>query len=546
MKIAAAQINTTIGDFEGNVRKIIENIKRAKKLSADVVLFPELCVCGYPPKDLLEKPAFVEANLRAVSEIASAARGICAVIGFVTINESLNGRPLFNSAGLVVDGAVKFVQHKTLLPEYDVFDEARYFEPAIKQETFKIAGVDVGLTACEDMWSSHRFAGRSLYHSDPARALANAGAHVILNLSASPFTIGKQTIRRDLITKSAQAHGVDIVYCNMVGGNDELVFDGRSFACDPRGKIVHECAAFCEDFFVLDTSADNPAFDLKDMCRDEEILQALTLGLADYMSKCGFKRAVIGLSGGIDSAVVAAIACKAIGSENVLGVMMPSIYSSKESVTDSEKLARNLGMKTSLEPIGNIYQSYREALGYSSPTDVSLVEENIQARIRGNILMAISNREGALVISTGNKSELSTGYCTLYGDMAGGFALISDLPKTSVYSLAGHINKDSEVIPQAIIEKPPSAELRPDQTDQDSLPPYDQLDPIISAYVEERLSVNDMVKRGFDRDLVHRIVDMIDRNEYKRRQAAPGIKITSKAFGSGRRLPIAKKLNWDR
>ncbi|HPW45082.1 MAG TPA: NAD+ synthase [bacterium] len=546
MKIAAAQINTTIGDFDGNVRKIIENIRRAKRLSADLVLFPELSVCGYPPKDLLEKPAFVEANLRAVSEIASATRGIYAVIGFVSINEGLNGRPLFNSAGLLGDGAVKFVQHKTLLPEYDVFDEARYFEPASKQDIFKVAGVDVGLTACDDMWSLYSFGGRTLYRSDPARALANAGVRVILNLSASPFTIGKQLIRRELITKSAQTHGVDIVYCNMVGGNDELVFDGRSFACNSKGRIVHECAAFREDFFVLDTSADNPAFDLKDMCRDEEVLQVLTLGLADYMSKCGFRRAVIGLSGGVDSAVVAAVACRAIGSENVLGVMMPSIYSSQESVTDSEKLARNLGMKTSLQPIGNIYQSYREALGYSSHTDVSLVEENIQARIRGNILMAISNREGALLISTGNKSELSTGYCTLYGDMAGGFALISDLPKTYVYSLARHINKDSEVIPNAIIEKPPSAELKPGQRDQDSLPPYDQLDPIITAYIEERLSVREMVAKGFDKDLVHRIVDMIDRNEYKRRQAAPGIKITSKAFGSGRRLPIAKKLNWDR
>ncbi|MBT3182508.1 MAG: NAD+ synthase [Deltaproteobacteria bacterium] len=542
MKIAVSQINVTIGDFAGNTAKIIEQSRWAEKEGADLIVFPELTVCGYPPKDLLEKHSFIKANLEAVEKIAKSSGKTAIIIGYVSVNESSNGRPLFNSVGVLQGGRIKYVQHKTLLPQYDVFDEARYFEPAKKHELVEIAGRKVGLTACEDLWSAHQFAGRRLYHDDPAKVLSEAGADLIINLSASPYTIGKQKLRRKLISEISSNYGVGVVYCNMVGGNDELVFDGRSFITNAKGQMVYEGKAFEEDSFIVDLDNLSEIAEPRDMPRMEEIRATLALGLQDYMHKCGFKKAVIGLSGGIDSAVVAAIACEAIGSRNVTGVLMPSEYSSKDSVEDAKILATNLGMHTSIVPIGEIFNAYKDTLDCSKdPKSVSVVEENLQARIRGNILMAVSNRDGALVLSTGNKSELSVGYCTLYGDMVGGFALISDIPKTMVYELARQINQGSIVIPENTIRKAPSAELRPNQKDQDSLPPYDKLDPIISAYVEERYGVNSIVEMGFERKLVEHIISMIDRNEYKRRQAAPGIKITSKAFGSGRRLPIARK-----
>lgn len=540
MKIAIAQINTTIGDFDGNAAKIIERIRWAEGAGVDIVVFPELAVCGYPPRDLLEKPSFISHNLQTVDMIARKTRRVGVVLGFVSVNESAEGRGLYNSAGLLHDGAVRFVQHKALLPEYDVFDEVRHFEPAKRHEVYSFAGSKIGLTLCEDLWSLHSFRGRRLYKIDPMEKLSAAGAELIINLSASPFTLGKQSIRRKLMCSEAQRYGLPIIYCNMVGGNDELVFDGRSFTTNAAGHIVCEAKAFEEDSLIVDSAHFKPLKKLPEFIEEEEVRRALILGLHDYMRKCGFERAVIGLSGGIDSAVVAAIACEAIGSKKVTGVMMPSPYTLNKSTEDAKKLAANLGMTTLTIPISPIYEAYRSTLGYKAHAkEVSLAEENMQARIRGNMLMAISNKEKALVLSTGNKSELSVGYCTLYGDMAGGLALISDLPKTFVYALARHINKDGEVIPLAIIERPPTAELKPDQKDEDLLPPYDVLDSIIKLYVEERQSVEAIIAEGFDKKTVNRVAAMIDCNEYKRRQAPPGIKITSKAFGVGRRFPIA-------
>lgn len=541
MKVAIAQVNTTIGDFEGNESKIVDRIRWAESQGADLLVFPELTVCGYFPRDLLEKRSFIDANLKTVERIAKKTKRMAVSLGFVMPNEGKVGRPLFNTMGVLQNGKVRFIQNKTLLPEYDVFDEGRYFEPTTKHRVVKIGKVKVGLVACEDMWSEYKFFGRHLYKVDPIEMAVKEGAELIIGMSASPFTIVKQDIRRSLVCGAAKKFKVPIVYCNLVGGNDELVFDGRSFVVDARGRITHEAKAFEEDSFVVDIDKMKPLHKNVDYPVEEEIRGALVLGLRDYMAKCGFKKVVIGISGGIDSAVVAAIACEAIGAKNVMGVLMPSPFTSRASVDDAQKLISNLGMLACMFPIGDIYESYRRALGYSDDKKVTLVEENIQARIRGNILMAVSNREGALVLSTGNKSELSTGYCTLYGDMAGGFALISDVPKTMVFALAKHLNRDAELIPNEIIVKPPSAELKPNQKDTDSLPDYYELDPIISAYVEDRLGIEKIVAKGFSRGLVEKVIRMIDRNEYKRRQAAPGVKITSKAFGTGRRLPIARK-----
>ena len=542
MKIAVLQINTTVGDFEGNSAKILEGIAWATKQGTDLCVFPELAVCGYPPRDLLEKPDFINRNMAALESIAQKTGETAAVVGYVSLNEKPFGRALHNSAGLLHRGKVALVQHKTLLPEYDVFDEARHFEPAADHKLFDINGARVGLSMCEDIWSLFEYAGRRLYRTDPIEDVVKQGADVVLNISASPFTLGKQAIRKKLVCDEAGRLGRTVIYCNLVGGNDELVFDGRSFVADPKGRIVHEAKGFEEDRFIVDTDRLGEEKGPADYGDEEDVRRALVLGLRDYMRKCGFDRVVIGVSGGIDSAVVAALACDALGSGKVMGVMMPSPYSSIGSVEDSEKLMKNLGMVSCRIPIADIYESFRKTMGYrAKPEDISVAEENLQARIRGNILMAISNREGALVLSTGNKSEISVGYCTLYGDMAGGLALLSDIPKSMVYALANHMNRKGEVIPREIIEKPPSAELKPGQCDRDSLPAYDVLDPIIRAYVEDRKSVEKIIAMGFDRALVDRITRMIDLNEYKRRQAAPGIKITSKAFGLGRRFPIAWK-----
>ena len=541
MKIALAQIDTTVGDFDGNAQKILDGIGWAESKGVDFIVFPEMCVCGYPPRDLLEKPSFLQKSNNAVKGIAAQTRETVAVIGYITANKSSDGHALFNTAGIIGEGEVKFEQHKTLLPEYDVFDEARHFEPTHEHNIFEFGGMKIGLSLCEDLWSNVEFRGRRLYQIDPIKKLVGAGAQIIVNISASPFTLGKREIRRGLIEGVAKRFGVPVIYCNAVGGNDDLVFDGRSVVVNGDGDVIRKGCAFEEDAIIIDTEEMQSLTRIPTCSEEEEIHGALVLGLSDYMRKCGFERAVLGLSGGIDSAVVAALAVEAIGPERVTGILMPSPYSSQSSVDDALELANNLGIETSTIAIGGIYEDYRKMLGFNCSDDVSLAEENIQARIRGNILMAKSNYDGAIVLATGNKSELSVGYCTLYGDMAGGFALISDVLKTQVFALARHINRNAIIIPENIINKAPSAELKPGQTDQDALPEYDVLDPIVKAYVEEKASVEEIANTGIDIDLVRKITSMIDHNEYKRRQAPPGIKITQKAFGSGRRFPIACK-----
>ncbi len=548
MKIAIAQIGTTVGDFDGNTAKIIDRIERGASMGAQLVVFPELTTTSYPPRDLLERRHFVEGNLKALKNIAKRCKKCAALVGFVAKNPAKSGKGLFNSAALLQNGKIKFVQHKALLPTYDVFDEARHFEPASTHKVFKFAGEKIGVTICEDVWSKVEIYGRRLYRYDPVAALAKGGAKVIINLSASPFNVGKVKVRENLLSKASRAHKLPIIYVNGVGGNDELVFDGRSTVVNACGQVAHVGRAFEEDFFIVDT--DRLKGRVKpvsgEMLPVADLYHALKLGLGDYMKKCGFKKVVVGYSGGIDSCVVAALAAEVCGAENVIGVAMPSPYSSKESVTDAKELAGRIGTKFEVIPIADIYNSYRKSLSSALGRDgqnekVTLTDENIQARVRGNILMAISNEKGALVLSTGNKSELAVGYCTLYGDMAGGLALISDVPKVMVWELARFINRSKELIPVRCIAKPPSAELRPDQLDTDSLPPYEVLDPILKMYIEEHRSLDEIVRKGFDDKIVYDVIAKIDRNEYKRRQAAPGLKMTSKAFGMGRSFPIAWK-----
>ncbi|PIR17443.1 MAG: NAD+ synthase [Deltaproteobacteria bacterium CG11_big_fil_rev_8_21_14_0_20_49_13] len=545
MKIAIAQVNSTIGDFGGNTAKMIAAVKKAKAEGAALVVFPEMVTTGYPPRDLLEKPYFVMKNMEAVERVSLECNGIAAILGFVSMNERSTGKGLYNSAAFVEEGKIKFVQHKALLPTYDVFEESRHFEPDMNHKVLSHNGLKIGITICEDVWSTVNIGGRKLYNYDPVETLVKSGAEIIINISQSPFWVGKMQLRESLLTQTATRHATPIIYVNAVGGNDELVFDGRSIVVSGKGEIVHECRAFVEDFHVVDTEKMTPLQIRPRMPEVEELYKALRLGLKDYAAKCHFKSAVVGLSGGIDSCIVAALARDALGAENVLGIAMPSPYSSKESITDAEALAKNLGINFETVPISDIYEAYLKSSVFNSSTyalkHLGTSEENIQARIRGNILMAISNRTGALVLSTGNKSELAVGYCTLYGDMAGGLALISDVPKRSVYELARYINRERELIPNASITKPPSAELRPDQKDTDSLPPYDVLDKILKFYVEEYASAQTIIEKGFDKKIVEDIVKKVDRNEYKRRQAAPGLKVTSKAFGAGRRHPIAWK-----
>jgi NAD+ synthase (glutamine-hydrolysing) len=541
MKVCVAQINPTVGDFDGNAAKIIEKIQWAEKAGAELVIFPEMAVTGYPTRDLLEKPYFILKNLAAIDRIAKKCSFIGAVVGYVSINESSKGRGLFNSAAFLSNGKVEFVQHKALLPTYDVFDETRHFAHGLSHKAFAYKGVKIGITICEDIWSSVNIGGRKLYEYDPVAALANDGAEIIINISASPFYVGKGQTRESLLMETAKKYGVPVIYANSVGGNDELVFDGHSLVVNAAGCVAHEGKLFEEDSFVIDTDNLKAAKARAKRSDIEDLHDALVLGLKDYARKCGFKNAVIGLSGGIDSGVVACLAAEAFGSKNVCGIGMPSPYSSVESVEDAKILAKNLGIGFQVVPISDIYKAYLKTLSGVSDKEkaISVMEENIQARIRGNILMAFSNKTGALVLSTGNKSEVAVGYCTLYGDMAGGLAIISDVPKTYVYELAKFINRKSEVIPQSSIIKPPSAELRPNQKDSDTLPPYEVLDKILKLYIEDHASAQGIIDQGFDRKIVEDAVRRVDRNEYKRRQAPPGLKVTSKAFGAGRRHPIA-------
>jgi NAD+ synthetase len=539
MKIGFAQINTTVGDFSGNCARIIAAYDELSAAGADVVITPELSITGYPPQDLLFKSRFVPDNLLALERLHAHVREAALIVGFVDRNRAAHGRPFHNAAAVLQRGQTPVVVHKSLLPTYDVFDEARYFEPATHHALAVIGGEKVGITICEDIWTQE-YLPHPLYFGDPVAELAAAGATCILNLSASPFQIGKPARRLSMIGDIAAKYRLPIFYCNAVGGNDQLVFDGNSLAVNAEGNTLWQGVSFAETIALVDTQAPTSATEPRDDMAD--LHDALVLGLRDYMAKCGFKKCVLGLSGGIDSALTAYIAAQAIGAPNVLGVAMPTAFSSDHSVSDADALAANLGVEYLKIPIQESFEAFKLQMstvfaGLAEDT----TEENMQARLRGLTLMSLSNKFGSLLLTTGNKSELAVGYCTLYGDMCGGLAVISDVPKTMVYRLSHYINREKEIIPVNTIEKAPSAELRPDQKDQDTLPPYDLLDEILALYVEENLSGADIISRGFDEQTVRWIVRRVDLNEYKREQAAPGLKVTGRAFGIGRRMPIAQR-----
>jgi len=545
MKIAIAQLDYTVGAFDANLALMHEAVAEARERGSDLVVFTELATVGYPPGDLLERRDFVDRNLRQLDRVAALSDdSLGIVVGYVDRNASGRGKGLFNSAALCVGGRPVGRYHKCLLPSYDVFDEARHFEPGGPAKSLLFKGIRLGVSVCEDVWADPDLDGRSIYHRDPVLEQVEAGAEILINISASPFELGKAAQRRDLVRRYAAQSGRFFVYANQVGGNDELVFDGHSIIVDPTGRTVVRGNDFASDLLIYDIDLASSSGEPGDLRRvaestEEEAVKALELGLRDYARKTGFDEVVLGLSGGIDSALTAAVAARALGPDKVLGVAMPTRYSSEGSVSDAEALVANLGIDYRVIPIDEIFQSYLDGLApVFEGLEADVTEENIQARIRCGVLMALSNKFGRLLLTTGNKSELAVGYATLYGDMAGGLAVISDVPKTLVYDICRHLNTERETIPQNIIDKPPSAELRPDQKDEDSLPPYDQLDRVVEGYVERNLSVPELVAEGIDREVVEQVVGLIDRSEYKRRQAAPGIKITAKAFGIGRRYPI--------
>jgi len=543
VKIALGQINPTIGDFPGNSARIIDFAQRARTQGASLILFPELSVCGYPPRDLVERPSFVVHNRETVAHIAQSTRGIAVICGLVTPAQAETGKSAMNSAALLKDGQVVFLQSKMLLPTYDVFDEMRNFAPAKSQALFPFASRKMALTICEDAWNDKQYWNKRLYTLDPVESLMHAGGDFLLNISASPFWLGKRTMRRDMLATIARRYKVPVIMVNQVGGNDCLVFDGSSLVLNPGGEVIAQGKSFEEDLVYFDS--DRLTGEVHEQIEGEEAsaYAALVLGTRDYVRKCGFHQVIIGLSGGIDSALTAVIAVDALGPENVIGVGMPGPYSSPGSIEDARALAQSLGIRFELLPINDIFESCKNTLGkVFAGRKEDETEENLQSRARGTLLMALSNKFGAIVLSTGNKSELGVGYCTLYGDMVGGLAVISDVPKTLVYRLSHYVNSRRPVIPQASLEKPPSAELRPNQKDTDSLPPYDVLDAVLEDYVEESHGADQIAQeRGFDVNLVRRVIRMIERSEYKRQQAAPGIKISAKAFGYGRRFPIAAK-----
>ena len=538
MKIGFAQINPTVGDLSGNFEKILGAYERLVERGAELVLTPELAITGYPPQDLVFKSRFVPQNLEVLDKLQARLGNAALLVGYVERNQG-RGKPFHNAAALLQPGAPMQKTFKSLLPTYDVFDEDRYFEPACNSAPLMLGRTRIGVTICEDIWTEH-YLPRPFYDVEPVRALVEQGAEVILNLSASPFSLNKPAVRHEMVSALARAHQRAIFYCNAVGGNDQLVFDGNSIAVNANGELIAELPGFQTAEQTIDAAM--PAIEFRQRERSVDLFAALSLGVRDYLAKCGFKSAVLGLSGGIDSAVVAAIAVEALGAENVVGVSMPSPYSSRGSIDDALALAKNLGIKCFEIPIGNAFDAFKGQFAKifaGLPEDTT--EENMQARLRGMILMSLSNKFGHIVLSTGNKSELAVGYCTIYGDMAGGLAVISDVPKTMVYELARWMNRDREIIPRSTIEKPPSAELRPGQKDQDTLPPYDVLDEILRLYVEENLSARDIIAHGFEEKTVRWVQRRVDINEYKREQAAPGIKVTSRAFGVGRRMPIAQR-----
>jgi NAD+ synthase (glutamine-hydrolysing) len=542
MKIALAQFNPTVGDFAGNAARILSLAEQAKQRGADLAVFTELCLCGYPPQDLLERPAFLDRNMDELKALA-AKIPVPSLVGYAGRVKNGAGKSVANKAALLCGGRVVFEQSKMLLPTYDVFDESRYFQPADKQVVYSFRDEKLGITICEDVWNDPTFWPTRLYERDPVVELGKQGTSVLLNISASPYTIDKRNLRIDMLRAIAIKQRCPVVYVNQVGGDDNLIFDGASMAITADGRVAAQALAFQEDLVLFDTATGQGEIHEQPPTEIAYAYEALLTGTADYVRKCGFKKVLVGLSGGVDSAVVAAIAVDALGAENVLGVSMPGPFSSGGSKSDAATLAKNLGIRFITLPITDVFEEYKRALAPAfgdCPIDVT--EENIQARIRGNYLMAISNKFGSMVLSTGNKSELAVGYCTLYGDMAGGLAVISDVPKLMVYELASWINRERELIPRSTIEKAPSAELRPDQKDEDSLPPYDVLDRILKAYIEDLRSPQEIADHyGFDLKLVRDIALLVDRNEYKRKQAAPGLKITSRAFGFGRPFPIAQK-----
>ncbi|HUD65876.1 MAG TPA: NAD+ synthase [Candidatus Sulfotelmatobacter sp.] len=543
MKIALGQINPTVGDFSGNVAKIVDFSRRAQGSGAGLILFPELSVSGYPPRDLVERPSFVARNRDSVERIAAETKGIAVICGLVTPAHSDTGKSVMNSAALLMEGKVAFIQSKMLLPTYDVFDEMRNFAPARSQQLFPFCGKQMALTICEDAWNDKQFWSKRLYTVDPVESLIQAGGNFVLNISASPFWIGKREFRREMLASIARQHKAPVAMVNQVGGNDSLIFDGSSLVLNREGRVVAQGRSFEEDLVYVDSNDLSGEMHEQISGDEASAYSALVLGTRDYMHKCGFQKAIIGLSGGIDSALTAVIAADAVGPENVIGVGMPGPYSSQGSIDDACALAKNLGIRFELLSINAAYDAYRQTVQtVFAGQKEDVTEENIQSRARGTLLMALSNKFGAIVLSTGNKSELGVGYCTLYGDMVGGLAVISDVPKTLVYRLSEYVNSRRAVIPQATLEKPPSAELRPNQKDSDSLPPYEVLDAVLEDYVEDAHSADRIAAdRGFDIETVSRVIRMVDRAEYKRQQAAPGIKISPKAFGYGRRFPIAAK-----
>jgi len=548
VKIALAQINPTIGDFTGNLEKVVDASRRAAALGARLTVFSELVLCGYPPADFLEKPSFLARCSTAVDELAAATRELpTAVLAGVALPaEAETGKPAVNAAVLLDGGRLLLEQHKRLLPFYDVFDEQRYFAPSRPQQVVELDGVRLAITICEDAWNDKNFWPQRLYSVDPVEELMRQKPALYINLSASPFWHGKRAIRRRMLAAIARRDGVPVLLCNQVGGNDSLIFDGSSMALNARGELIAQAASFEEDLIVLDLVAPYDAQALPAAEEDDTAAayRALVLGTRDYVCKCGFRKVLVGLSGGIDSALVAAIAKDALGAENVIGIGMPSPYSSTGSIDDSRRLAANLGIRYEVIGISGLFEEYAHALEpLFAGTKPDITEENIQSRIRGCLLMALSNKFSALVLTTGNKSEMAVGYCTLYGDMVGALAVIGDLVKTRVYAVCRWLNRNGEVIPEAILTKPPSAELRPDQKDTDSLPPYEILDPILEAYVERYETPERIAEaHGFPLKLVQQVVRLVERSEYKRQQAAPVLKVTSKSFGMGRRFPIAVKV----
>lgn len=545
MKVTVAQLNPVIGDINGNLAKIATTLSEVAEDSSDLVVFPELFLVGYPPKDLLEKQWFIEKVKAGVDELVRISKGYPQtgiLVGVPSPTDKNIGRGLYSSAILIHQGQVLLNQHKSLLPTYDVFDEPRYFDPAQEIRTVSFKGETLGISICEDAWNDPELWVRRNYAFDPIAILADKGATLLVNISASPFHVGKEEIRYRIVQSHAKKHKIPFVLVNQVGANDELIFDGRSMCVDRDGKPISVLPPFEEHVQTVDMSLSGTSNLYSPQEKIESLYGALVLGIRDYMAKCGFSKALLGLSGGIDSAVTCCLAKEAVGSENVLGVSMPSPHSSKGSVEDSRKLAKNLGIQFKVIPISAMHSSYLESLEvHFEGRKADITEENIQARIRGNILMALSNKFGYLVLSTGNKSELAVGYCTLYGDMTGGLAVIPDVPKTMVYELARYINRKSEVIPKEIIEKAPSAELKPNQKDQDTLPPYDILDRILYYYLDEGYSMKDILDLDFDPETVKWVIQAVDKNEYKRRQAPPGLKVTTKALGIGRKMPIAAK-----